>query len=279
MNAPAFPPNPTFNQQFGNWVWSGSRWVCTNTNGVRIVTQVFRASAPYMPSPGLISAVVECIGGGGGGGEASVPAATYIVSGGGGGSGGYSRITLASGLVLGGVNVTIGGGGGQQAAGGATSFGAMCVANGGLGGQGNVFATGATGQGGNGGAPGIGDVAFPGADGACGFAFVQPTVQDAFLIAGAMGGALYGGAHTFNIGPTSQTAGSNATANTGAGGSGAAINQNPAGPNVAGGNGAAGICTVTEYCFADTFDSGCGCGSTSGQARVAAGWQGGFDND
>jgi hypothetical protein len=50
-----------------------------------------------------------------------------------------------------------------------------------------------------------------------------------------------------------------------------------------GGAGGAGICIVTEYCWADAIDDGCGCGP--GGARVAItgspqGWQGhGFDND
>ena len=47
MNAPPFPPNPAFGQYYGNWVWSGTRWVCTNTNGVRIITKTFPASAPW----------------------------------------------------------------------------------------------------------------------------------------------------------------------------------------------------------------------------------------
>jgi hypothetical protein len=273
MNAPPFPANPSFGQYYGNWVWSGSRWVCTNTNGVRIVTQVFRASAPYTPSPGLITAVVECIGGGGGGGGADSGNATTVVSGGGGGSGGYSRVTLASGLVLGGVNVTIGAGGASQAAGGATSFGALCVANGGGGGFGNDAST-EWGWGGPGGAPGIGDVAFPGAGGQPGAIGPETSV-----VQQPMGGWIFGGTSTGQTVGGAVNGGLAGAPNTGAGGSGAANNA-LAQVAVAGGAGGSGLCIVTEYCWADTVDDGCGCGPT-GQARVAIGgqgWQGGFDD-
>src|SRR5580704_13026830 len=139
---PPFPVNPQFGQFWNSWVWNGSRWVCTSGSGMRVVTQVFHASAPYSPSPGLVTAVVECVGGGGGGGPCAESTVT-IGGGGGAGSGGYSRVTLAAALVLGGVNVTIGAGGfggnplpdGIANAGQPTTFGAMCVANGGGGGQ------------------------------------------------------------------------------------------------------------------------------------------------
>jgi hypothetical protein len=287
MNAPPFPPNPSFGQFFGNWVWSGSRWVCTNTNGVRIVVQTFRASAPYTPSPGLISAVVECIGGGGGGGEAVGVLASTIVSGGGGGSGGFSRVALASGLVLGGVNVIIGQGGGPQGPGGATSFGAFCVANGGLGALGNN-GLGVFGQGGPGAPPGVGDVAFAGATGAAGVTVpVQNGPIDTIGIS-ALGGWIFGGTTQTSAGVGGSVPGGSGAPNSGAGGSGAVVNQmvSPVDdPNGTGGTGGSGLCVVTEYCWADAVDDGCGCGPTGG-ARVAitgpqGSWSGpgGWDND
>lgn len=294
MNAPVsppFPPNPVFNQQFGNWVWNGSRWVCTNTNGVRIVTQVFRSSAPYMPSPGLISLIVTCIGGGGGGGDAYGPTGTEILVGAGGGSGGWSRISLASGLVAGGVNVTIGAGGvgagGPDGitggAGGATSFGAFCVANGGNGGTSNAGGQlGANGAPGAPAGPGVGDIAWPGSQGQAGVIITGTTLQ---TTAGGKGGELLSGAQTTIYGSNQQYPGVPALGNTGAGGSGAVNNQHVAAQGAGGGAGAPGICWVDEYCWADTIDDGCGCGSTTGGARVAitaqgrAGWQGGFDDD
>jgi hypothetical protein len=278
MNAPPFPTNPSFGQYFGNWVWSGSRWVCTNTNGVRLITTVFTASAPYTPSPGLISLVVETVGGGGGSGPA-VGFANYITSGGGGGSGGYSRITLASGLVLGGVNVIIGAGGsstqslppGAASTGGTTSFGAFCVANGGQGGYGNDGAT-EFGNGGPGAAPGVGDIAAPGSFGVNG--------ETMFVTAGgpmvgmdAWGGrgatTLFGGGNQQAAGPGESIPGVPG-AGYGAGATGGISNQINA-QTAQGAAGAAGVCIVTEYCWADAIDDGCGCGPTSGQARVAIG--------
>jgi hypothetical protein len=275
MNAPPFPANPSFGQYYGNWVWSGSRWVCTNTSGVRVVVQKFFASAPYTPSPGLISCVVECLGGGGAGGWASV-AGVYVMGGGGGGSGSYSRIALPAALVLGGVNVIVG----QGALGPspyteatATSFGAFCIANPGqrgkpMNGQPNALAEGENGESGKGGAPGIGDLALPGSDGWPGnFEVFAP---DQFIwIDTARGGEMFGGSHTFAIEPTMGAQGPNADPNSGAGGGGGIVNQATAVNNFDGGNGGNGWCIVTEYCWADALDDGCGCGTTTSGARVA----------
>jgi hypothetical protein len=255
MNAPPFPA-----------MWSGSP--CTNTNGIRVVTQVFTVSALYTPSPGLVSATIECIGGGGGGGDANNVAADQLVAGGGGGSGGYSRITLAAGLVVGGVNVTIGAGGGPQASGATTSFGALCVANGGGFAVGNNGDT-VFGQAGSGALPGVGDLAFPGSCGTQGATMTAPSgTQDIIGIAG-VGGTMWGGnVQTQQAGIGGGLAGASAFPNTGAGGSGGVVNQRPTGlAVVAGGNGGSGLCIVTEYCWADA-----GCGG----ARVA--W-GGCDCD
>jgi hypothetical protein len=289
MNAPPFPANPSFGQYFGNWVWSGSRWVCTNANGVRIVVQVFNASAPYTPSPGLISAVVECVGGGGSGGTVQGNA-TSLEGGGGGGSGGYSRIALASGLVLGGVNVTIGAGGSvpfpgsnpnDYAAGGAaTSFGALCVANGGLGGGGNASTGGIWGYPGAGAPVGVGDLALPGNPGNPGTS--QGGADPDFNVIGGQGGAIWGGGGLATLVGIPGLIAGNPGTGPGAGGGGAAQNQQ-AGAAQFGGLGANGLCIVTEYCWADTVDDGCGCGPT-GQARVAIGGTQGhqwvdYDND
>jgi hypothetical protein len=292
MNAFSFPPNPAFGQFYQNWVWNGSRWVCTSTPGTRIITTVFTASGPYMPSPGLISLVVETIGGGGGGGGItgfSPSPELWIQAGGGGGSGGYSRMTLAAALVLGGVNVTIGAGGVEglpTAPGGpgaATSFGALCIANGGFGGASfNPDGPGGYGAPGQGAPVGVGDVAFPGQPGGAGQAtgYASPTTID---FSGGTGGAIFGGSVATIAGYASFNDGANGMPNTGAGGTGACGNQvGPPPVTQGGGAGGSGICIVTEYCWADAIDSGCGCGPTSGQARIQApGWQGGYgyDND
>jgi hypothetical protein len=287
MNAPPFPANPSFGQYFGNWVWSGSRWVCTNTNGIRIVVQVFRADAPYTPSPGLITAVVEMVGGGGNGGAVSGDGAT-VAGGGGGGSGGYSRIALAAGLVLGGVNVVIGLGGSvaplpppandYSAGGGATSFGALCVANGGGGGGGNASGLNIWGWPGLGAPVGVGDLALPGNPGGIGTTQNAPAGSYTNVQSGA-GGAIWGGGGIQALMGVGGYAPGNPGMGPGAGGSGAVQNEITTPVAQAGGQGANGICVVTEYCWADTIDDGCGCGPTSGQARVAIGGPQGWDND
>jgi hypothetical protein len=287
MNAPPFPANPSFGQYFGNWVWSGSRWVCTNTNGVRIVVQVFRASAPYTPSPGLISATVETVGAGGQGGAVAGDAST-VAGGGGGGSGGYSRITLAAGLVLGGVNVTIGSCNVNPPVsnpfdyalyGGPTSFGSMCVANGGGGGGGNAASLEIWGFPGLGAPVGVGDIALPGNPGGIGTS--QAGSATAINTIGATGGAIWGGGGMAQLCGQTLFYQGNPGMGPGAGGGGAAMNMVQTPTPQAGGIGADGICVVTEYCWADTVDDGCGCGPTPGQARVAIGGHGwsGFDND
>jgi hypothetical protein len=288
MNAPPFPPNPAVGQGFQSWVWNGSRWVCTAAPGIRIVTQVFPASAPYTPSPGLMSLVAETWGGGGGGG-ACAQAPNTIGGGGGGGSGGYSRVTLAAALVLGGVNVTIGAGGfggnppdsSESLPGGATSFGSMCVANGGLGGISNNSGV-SWGSPGPGAPVGVGSVVFPGNPGLPGTSTTVDPSDPFTNASNGAGGAIAGGGGLVTLVTSGVGAAGSPGLGPGAGGSGAVINQASVGV-LPGGTGGNGMCIVTEYCWADAMDDGgCGCAPTGG-ARVAIGgpqdWQGGFDND
>ena len=261
MNYPCCPPNPPV--------------LCPPATGVRVVTQVFLASAPYMPSPGLVTAVVETIGGGGEGGAVSSGSVTFILFGGGGGSGGYSRKTLAASLVAGGVAVTVGG------QGAATSFGALCVANGGLPGGSNNATT-LFGGPGLPAPPGIGDIALPGNCGVAGSYQVYTTPFNT-SVSGALGGTMWGGGNTNDVGYPGQAAGANGSANTGAGGQGAVSNQVSAPTDtILGGAGGSGLCIVTEYCWADVVPEDCG--TTMSGARVAIpqgrNWQGwGYDND
>jgi hypothetical protein len=278
MNAPPFPPfpsNPAVGQTWMNWTWNGCQWVSnTSAPALRVLTQVFPASAPYMPSAGLVSCVVECIGAGGGGGGVANPQAVlqYVLCGGGGGSGGYSRVTLQQAQVLGGVVVTIGqgglvapnAGGGQ---GGVTSFGAFCVANGGYGGQ-NCDANTAAGIGGAMAPVGIGDVTFRGAVGASGI--FQDLAAGAWFTANtAAGGQLFGGNSVLDCPSSAGIPGIPGWPNSGAGGSGAIMNQFATG-SFPGGIGASGFCIVTEYCWADATGDPCCDGEPSG-ARVAIG--------
>jgi hypothetical protein len=226
---------------------------------------------------------IEEIGAGGNGGAGASGA-----GGGGGGSGGYSRIALAAGLVLGGVNVVIGLGGSvaplpppandYSAGGGATSFGALCVANGGGGGGGNASGLNIWGWPGLGAPVGVGDLALPGNPGGIGTTQNAPAGSYTNVQSGA-GGAIWGGGGIQALMGVGGYAPGNPGMGPGAGGSGAVQNEITTPVAQAGGQGANGICVVTEYCWADTIDDGCGCGPTSGQARVAIGGPQGWDND
>lgn len=316
MNAPApFPVNPSIGEWFQNWVWNGNRWVCGPMQGVRVIIRRFMASGPWQPSPGLISVVVECIGGGGGGGGAqgSVPSSAGVATGpgwcvgGGGGSGGtYAKSALAETLVRGGVNMVVGlGGAGGQATqastgvrGGNTAFGAFVIAQGGWGGGSNVITTGldpAMGQGADPGAmpgeslPGaildVGDMTGFGDAGQSGTTtWYDPSgaglIAQTIAWGGTGGGTFYSG--TWAAVP--QTGGGQngrpgIFSGVGGGGGASAYAANPA----LGGNGSDGVIVTTEYCFAETDDD---CRpSCDGGARVAwdgqfgppkgAGWRGG----
>lgn len=280
MNAPAFPLNPTVGQRFQDWVWNGSRWVCSPAAGVQVITTVFTASAPYMPSPGLVSVQVECLGAGGGGGCA-VGQATYLGSGGGGGSGGYSTKTLPAAIVAGGVAVTIGVGGlggiapGNATAGSATSFGALCVANGGSPGLG--VGNGGMGDGGMGGAAAgaVGDVTYQGSSAESGNIVGTPGAGS--FAHSATGGQIFGGNNRGpNFGAGGTLVGASGHPNSGSGGSGGAYNETTVDAN--GGNGASGICIVTEYCWADVANDDCCTSTVNVNARVTTpshGWSGG----
>lgn len=222
----------------------------------------------YIPSPGLITAVVECIGGGGGGGSAGpTGTATEVFAGGGGGSGGYSRKVLNAALVLGGVNVTVGAGGASMAAGGATSFGALCVANGGGPGGSNNTGSGQLGSPGAGASAGVGDVVFVGSFGTMGMTQVNVPAGMWEAAPGGRGGEILGGATSFPVAPGA-IGGSAGVNPSGAGGSGAVVNQNMTSNTYPGGSGASGICIVTEYC---SGDAGCppGCAPVP-----SVGWDG-----
>lgn len=308
MNAPPYPLNPAVGQRYGQWVWNGVQWTCAPANGVQVLSTVFTSSGPYMPSPGLVSVEVECIGGGGAGGPAQL---TYSgtawklgASGGGGGAGAYSRKTLPASLVMGGVAITIGAGGapgGSNSAlaggnGAATSFGALCVAPGGQGGGANNISgndtaftqNGQYGQGGQGGGfagGGIGDWIVDGSSGTLGpFDAQAATVVFEITIpigrgaAGAYGAAPWGGLGL--AGQTGGAAGTVAQANTGAGGGAGWCAVAPGGGpqnSFFGGAGGSGVCIVTEYCWSFANEDDCLNPPVNVNARIAVThvpWQG-----
>jgi hypothetical protein len=285
MNAPVFPSNPYIGQQWMQWAWNGARWVCTPMSGVQIIQTVFTASGPYQPSPGLVTVQVECVGGGGGGGGAlgEVPPGAgsggFMMGGGGGGGGAYSRSALPASLVLGGVNVTIGAGGAAGSStlatgenGSPTSFGTLVVANGGFAGT-SAIAGLQFGPGGGRAAVGVGQLAAPGSGGLAGVGFyVNPGITGGNALGGAGGGSFFGSAGT-TVPVSAGGAANGADGVFGAGGDGGASGgvDWPA----LGGVGGPGLCVVTEYCWSDVADEDCGCGSSSGMARVARYGQGG----
>ena len=205
--------------------------------------QVFTSSGTYTPTPGMLYCLIECLGGGGGGGGAA-GTANYYLGAGGGGAGSYSR-TLASAATVGGSQtVTIGAAGNGGAAGfnvgasgGATSVGVLCTANGGAGG--NAINTGSAAGGGNGGAAGTGDVAGRGAPGFHGI-YLNVSGTTAVAYAGHGGSSSFGGGGLGGV----NTSGSAGTGFGSGGGGGALAGVG----NAAGGNGAAGLVIITEYC-------------------------------
>lgn len=257
MNAPVYPPfpsNPSVGQIFGGWVWNGSTWIPSPpTGGMTVNLQKFLTSGTYMPSAGLTSLVVECIGGGGGGGGPGQTDVNEAIAAGGGGAGGYSRKYLPASLVLGGIIVTIGAGGAGGAMpttgqttqsggnGGATSFGALCVANGGYGGN----------LGPGIGAPeGVGDIVFAGSPGQGGFYFDFAGFVGTIWTTPGGSSPYGGGPSTTHVVPKGQAVGGDSVyPNSGAGGMGGASNQS-SGTGAAGGQGSSGICWVIEYLWA-----------------------------
>ena len=302
MNAqvPVFPPNPFVGQWWHNWLWNGSQWISAGGGGgFRIIMNVFiptETSFVYMPSPGLVTAIVECQGGGGGGGGAvatypGTPSATpgYITGGGGGAAGVYARKVCPAALVLGGVIVTPGTAGlGATGnlpgtAGGTTSFGALCVAPGGVGGDPNGYTGPGTpinewGRGGGrlqfGDPSIIGDFGVAGCAGqAGGTVFLNPSVSGVLVWGGAGGASFWGAAGQQTVANGQNVITPVSYGEIGAGGSGGATGASTS-PGV-GNRGGGGVCIVTEYCWNDSGNA-CpqppDCGSvTAGMARIALG--------
>lgn len=223
-------------------------WTCGPAPGapdVPINMQVFSSSGLYVPTPGMVSAIVECWGGGGGGGP-TLPTNNPLWVSGGGGAGGYSRSVLNSAQIGASQPVTVGFGGQSEQAGGATSFGSMVVAYGGAG------ANPVSPVGGFGAPPGVGQMALRGNAGGSGtWSFDLNNVWEAM---GGQGGVTsLGGVGQNLVTTTTVTGGSaynngeNAAPNSGAGGGGA---TEVGYFNVAiavGGVGGSGLCVVTEF--------------------------------
>lgn len=212
-----------------------------------IVKQVFTASGTYTPTPGMLFAVIECVGSGGGG-AGCTGTVGQVFQGGGGGSGGYSKTTVTAATVGASQVVTVGAAGTGGAAGnnnGANgndvSVGALCVAKGGSGG---LFANNiVVGKGGVGGVAGTGDITATGSPGAAGF---YNAANITIVFVGGFGGSSYFGGGAAGVIGGGSIPGTNAT-NYGGGGSGG-FNNGSAGLTTAGGNGSLGVVHITEYC-------------------------------
>lgn len=207
-----------------------------------VVIQTFAGNGTYTPTAGMIYCIIECVGSGGGGGGVA-GSVNFAFSGAGGGSGGYSRSIKTAAQVGVSQAVTVGGsaGGGAGAANGSngsvTSVGALCSANGGIGGEANTGINHPTG--GAGASAGTGDLALAGNPGGGG-AYLSGT---GFGVAGGQGGASYfggGGTGGANFGANGGAANA-----PGAGGGGAQnTNSNT---NRTGGASAAGRVVITEF--------------------------------
>ena len=236
--------NPGFGE--GPYWFDGTSWHPMGENALpgtfvkTVKVQRFTASGTYTPSAGMLYCIIECVGGGGGGGGAQ-GAVGYSLGGGGGGSGGYSR-KIASAATIGASQVvTIGVGGpnslgGSGTAGGATSVGSLCVANGGAGGL--LTSTISAGGGGAGAAAGTGDFTATGMPGGYGSYF---NITGTVAYGGLGGSSVFGGGGQYGVDGN----GSNGTGYGGGGGGGSILNT---ATNASSGNGAPGVVIITEYC-------------------------------
>ena len=240
----SFPASPTVGQIYQGWIWTGTVWNPVGASVAPIAVRTFTTTQTYVPSPGLVCAIVECVGGGAGGASNNIVATNTVIFSGGGGSGGYSRKFLTAAQIGASQTITIGAGGAGAlsntpsggAAGGDTSFGSLCIAKG-------APSTGSNWQNPGPGGPvagGVGDLVVAGSPGGS-----SSNTSNGSGI-GFGGNSYFGGGGITPSTPTSGTYSAGVAATGyGSGGSGGAQNNASGGP--IGGNGMAGACVVTEY--------------------------------
>jgi len=231
----SFPTSPTTGQIYQGWQWSGSAWVMLPNQGGAVINQrVFTANGTYSPSTGMITCMVELLGGGGGGG-----------SGGGAGTNGtastFSTLT-AGGGVGGGASGSVSGG-----AGGTASGGDYNIAGGG--GMGGGSPTGTFGP-----VQGSGGISFFGGPGAGIGGGSTANNSPANSGAGGNGGSGTSAVSSYAPGGggaggycrklfTAAAIGTSQAVVIGGGGAGGVASGNW----TAAGNGGSGICIITEY--------------------------------
>lgn len=219
-------------------------------------TQVFSSDGTYTPTTGMKYCVVEIVGGGGGGaGTQNTTASPYGDCGGGGGGGAYRRGTFSAAEIGASQAVTIGNGGGSGlgaatgGTGGTTSFGALMSAQGGSGGQNAIASLNFIGFGGGGGFFGSGgQVLISGGSGGIGsYSDAALGSQNPCVVSG------YGApAATYSCVTPGGTTSALDTSISGLpghqyGGGGAGARSNSSSLQVQGGQGASGVCVITEF--------------------------------
>lgn len=206
-----FPSSPTVGQTYAPvpgilYTWNGYAWA-SQTSSTGMMTKIIPFAAAgnfnYVPSAGLISAIIELVAAGGGGGGVG-DSTGGIYYGAGGGSGGYSRRAVTPAMIGASINVTVGAGGngstptGTGGTGGQTYVGAsfataICAATGGAGGPGATSALPSTGGAGGSVTGAVGDVVVPGNPGSA--AGTTTTASGVFHYGGGNGGdSFFGGA-------------------------------------------------------------------------------------
>lgn len=217
--------------------------------GIKSINQrVFTSNISYVPTSGIVFAVIEVMGAGGSGGSPDDNDSSNI--GGGGGSGEYARAILDAMEIGGSQALTIGAGGtstsgaGTGGAGGDSSFGTLIVAHGGGGGTvGDSTSPAPGGAGGSGGTATLGGFLSSGSNGH--LSYLINDIGSGRLLGAAGGSGYFGGGATEVRNSAGSTDGLDATT-YGGGGGGSAVTISSA-TTAKGGDGFAGVIIITEY--------------------------------
>jgi hypothetical protein len=223
--------------------------VYTNVGGTQFVsinggTATTTGATTHVPLAATTTIIGEAQGGGGGGGGGSGAGASAVSMGAPGGAGSYGKAMWSIGVFGASQSISVGAGGSGAVSAGAngatSSIGALLSAPGGQGGgiSNNVTPPSVNGN---------GAVSTAVTGSGILYSIRGTTVQATFGLSTSAGIAGNGGASPYGAGgsgPGLNTNGTNA-ANYGSGGSGVLVNQ--AGGNGTGGNGFAGIVTISEY--------------------------------
>ncbi len=227
--------------------------IAAQFNAITPTTRHIYTSDTTWSKPALLDYVIVRLCGGGGGGGGTKGNGTDGGAGAGGGSGGWSEHMVVAADLGDTVAVTVGaaGTGGADTpasgvAGGVSSFGVICTANGGVGGIGRTASASQAGTpGAAGGVAGTGNIlAAPGTPG-------TPPVSggvsgSADRVSGNGGGTPWGGGAAGKTASTGSAAVGNNAVGRGAGGGGAVV-RGATTDGASGGNGQKGVVEVTEF--------------------------------